>query len=671
MTYRWGDYRLDGGGTWLLKAGVYVDTSRRTLACIVHLIEQRHRVVGHAELFRVLWGHESVTHHQLTQVVVAARRTVEDDGQSQRWIRTFPGHGYRWVGEVFVVDESGGIDAGIASALPSPMSTHERMNPIATSETAPSAPDALGVAGAYARMQRRARDRIAPVVCFVLLAIVLGFVLLHQRSSDEAAAVATGQPATATDAVLTRVWASLRRGNYRRVSEQLAALPPRLSDTQEAKLLAILLDIEQGKFKDASMKLAVLRERSASMGDVLWQARALSTLSTLNGAQGSAGVDVLLPAKSAVLLLESSETAVPPSVMGEALLARGYGHMKALDYDQAVRDLERARALLVEGGNMHVAMDAVDTLARVHMRSGRYLQALELFESVAEYGRTSDFPVQEIFARNAATKIDIELLRWKEALASSERSMRLLETVPGSERRTRVMTLRARALIGVGRLREASALIAQVDAIGDERYSAITEATHALAAGELDRALSAALQAQSFTGYGTHDALLLESQEGALLLWLIAGQRRAAKGGDIPLPTSDQRAMLAAPITTVGLIARGRWFWSQGEHGPAEVDLRKAFVDARRHGHLSLMLAATEPLVESLLERGDIASAEAALRQLWAYDRGLFESDYAANLLALRVALASGDRAAARASHRAALRLAAERTLPTDLHPQY
>lgn len=109
MEYVWADFRLDRRGTWLSRAGAYVVVSRRVLTCIAHLVEQRHRVVGHDELFRLLWGHDAVTHHQLTQIVVAARKVVEDDGQAQRLIRTYPGLGYRWVGEVSEVEGSDAV----------------------------------------------------------------------------------------------------------------------------------------------------------------------------------------------------------------------------------------------------------------------------------------------------------------------------------------------------------------------------------------------------------------------------------------------------------------------------------------------------------------------------------------------------------------------------------
>ena len=74
-------------------------------------------------------------------------------------------------------------------------------------------------------------------------------------------------------------------------------------------------------------------------------------------------------------------------------------------------------------------------------------------------------------------EIQIELLRWNDALASNDRSLALLKEVPESERRTRVLLLRALVLTGIGRMREAAASIAEVDRLQDDRYSPIPAAT--------------------------------------------------------------------------------------------------------------------------------------------------------------------------------------------------
>jgi tetratricopeptide (TPR) repeat protein len=319
--------------------------------------------------------------------------------------------------------------------------------------------------------------------------------------------------------------------------------------------------------------------------------------------------------------------------------------MKTLQYEQAMNDLIEAQKLLHAAGDMGGAANAADTLARIHMRMGRFHEALALMIEIAALCERSGNPVQEIYARNAATKIQIELLRWNDALASNDRSLALLKEVPESERRTRVVLLRALVLSGIGRMREAASLIKEAERLQDDRYSPIAAASHHLAAGDFPRAMAIATDADAFGGYNANETLNLESREGALLLWLTAAQSLSADGRSIPPLPASRLAILQAPTSSIGHIARGRWLSSQGRQEEAEIAFREAISQARAMRHLSRMLTASEALIALLLDRGDTAEAERLLADLWRYAPAELNRDYRANLLALRLALAANDRA--------------------------
>lgn len=95
MEYRWDDFSLDREGSLLTREGQQVEVSRKVLYCISHLIEQRNRVVGYDELIHKVWGHDNVTNHQLTQIVVAARRPPRDQ---RRWQDAAPDPQPTWAG---------------------------------------------------------------------------------------------------------------------------------------------------------------------------------------------------------------------------------------------------------------------------------------------------------------------------------------------------------------------------------------------------------------------------------------------------------------------------------------------------------------------------------------------------------------------------------------------
>ncbi len=671
MLYRWDDYSLDREGTLLTRQGRQIDVSRKVLDCISHLVEHRERVVGYDELIRKVWGHENVTNHQLSQVILAARRVLGDDGQAQRLIRTLPGIGYRWVGDIAPIKDTASTAAAHAfgpatSVGETPASPIH--DPPPASEPLPLSPAMSHRASAIPRP--RVRGSLLAAAGIVVSIAIVAAGIEWQRGRDAASATPAAAANVGSDP-LSALRDALARGQFEAVAEGLIALPPNLADSPEARLLEIRLDIDRGRFDRAEEKLRVQQTRAAEAADPVWQSRLFSTQAVLNGTAGGSGQDILAPARSAVRLLESTGRAAPSVAMGEALSARGYGFMKTLQFEEAMSDLIQAQKMLHEAGDAGGAANAADTLARIYMRMGRFHEALALMTQIAALCERSGNAVQEIYARNAATKIQIELLRWNDALASNDRSLALLEGVPESERRTRVMLLRILVLSGVGRMREAASLIKEADRLQDDRYSPIAAATYHLAAGDYPGTMAIAADADAFGGYNANETLNLESREGALLLWLTAAQAQSPDPRSIPRLPASRLAILQAPTSSIGHIARGRWLRSQGRPAEAETALREAISQARAMRHLSRMLTASESLIPLLLERGDTAAAGRLLADLWRYAPTDLDNDYRANLLALRLALATNDRTRAAASYRRANVLAGERAIPGDLENAY
>jgi DNA-binding winged helix-turn-helix (wHTH) protein/tetratricopeptide (TPR) repeat protein len=690
MRYRWGDYCLDRQGTLLTRRGEHVSLSRKQLDGITHLIEQRHRVVPYDELIRAIWGHDHVTHNQLSQVILSLRRTLGDDSQSQRLIRTLPGLGYRWVGEV-VASEAGAAapSEGVppadmklgaparSTAIPQVehrSATSATTAPIAPPQSAPQADHALHHA-TEAAPERRLGLRYTLIALGVAAALGAA-VFLHSRPPSpspgrlsEPVRRLTATPSASDPVAALQV--AFRMGKYEDVRQGLANLPPEQADMPDARILEIDLDIGRGRFENAERKLAREYARAKRARDPVWQSKLYVAESFLNGSAGKPGIEVLTPAQTAVALLESTGNASATHPMGQALSARGYGQMKVHRLEPAMRDLLRARDLLLTAGDQYGAADTADTLARIKMRVGQFAEALELMNEVAEFGRAVEAPVQEIYARNAATKIYVEQLRWDAALQSIDRSAQLLRAAPDSERRFRVFQLRALVLTGLGRLREAASLIEENEALQDPRYSTIVAANYHLAAGQAKQALAAAAKASEFKAYDTGDTLNLETTEGALLLWVTAAQRLAAEGDALPSPSAAQLALLRKPNTNVGRIARGRRLWSQGKTQAAEEHFRLALRETREKGHLARMLLASEPLIEMLLQQGDIKSAEQAFSELRGVAPERLDRDYRARLLDLRIALAAGHDDAIAQAYRNAAAVAGERRLPADVVGAY
>jgi DNA-binding winged helix-turn-helix (wHTH) protein len=97
----------------LRRGDALVPVQPKVLDVLLYLVQNRHRVVSQPELLRGVWRDAVVTGASLARALKEARRALGDDGRGQRWIRTLPGRGYRFVGPV--TEKAGGAPAAIGS----------------------------------------------------------------------------------------------------------------------------------------------------------------------------------------------------------------------------------------------------------------------------------------------------------------------------------------------------------------------------------------------------------------------------------------------------------------------------------------------------------------------------------------------------------------------------
>lgn len=98
VLYRSGPIELDLARRELRCAGVVHGVQPQIFQFLAHLLTHRDRVVRKRELLDALWPDTVVSEGSLQRVASTARAALGEDGREL--IRTYPGHGYRWVGEV-------------------------------------------------------------------------------------------------------------------------------------------------------------------------------------------------------------------------------------------------------------------------------------------------------------------------------------------------------------------------------------------------------------------------------------------------------------------------------------------------------------------------------------------------------------------------------------------
>ena len=100
MNYRFADFEINVARRELRRAGAIVHTEPQVFDLLVHLIRNRHRIVGKDELFDTIWQGRIVSEATLNSRISAARRALGDSGNDQNLIRTLHKRGFRFVGDV-------------------------------------------------------------------------------------------------------------------------------------------------------------------------------------------------------------------------------------------------------------------------------------------------------------------------------------------------------------------------------------------------------------------------------------------------------------------------------------------------------------------------------------------------------------------------------------------
>jgi TolB-like protein len=100
VQFVFGECVLDTGRRELSRGGEAVAVGPQVFDLLIHLIENRDRVVSKDELFDVIWRGRTVSESTLTSHVNFARRAIGDNGEQQRLIGTISRKGFRFVGDV-------------------------------------------------------------------------------------------------------------------------------------------------------------------------------------------------------------------------------------------------------------------------------------------------------------------------------------------------------------------------------------------------------------------------------------------------------------------------------------------------------------------------------------------------------------------------------------------
>jgi len=99
VIYRFGPFELDLATAELRADGAARHVEPQVFALLALLVENRDRLVSRDEIIERIWDGRVVSDAAVASRVKSARQALGDDGQSQRFIRTLHGQGFRFVAE--------------------------------------------------------------------------------------------------------------------------------------------------------------------------------------------------------------------------------------------------------------------------------------------------------------------------------------------------------------------------------------------------------------------------------------------------------------------------------------------------------------------------------------------------------------------------------------------
>jgi TolB-like protein/cytochrome c-type biogenesis protein CcmH/NrfG len=118
VQFSFDDHTLDTVRRELRRGGAPVAVQPQVFDVLVHLMENRERVVSKSDLIAAIWRGRAVSDSTLTSRINAARIAVGDSGRDQKLIRTIPRNGFRFVGAV--TEQPPPIEPPPDAALPLP-----------------------------------------------------------------------------------------------------------------------------------------------------------------------------------------------------------------------------------------------------------------------------------------------------------------------------------------------------------------------------------------------------------------------------------------------------------------------------------------------------------------------------------------------------------------------
>ena len=148
-----GAYRLDTHKARLYHQDQPLELEPQIYGILELLITRHGEIVSRDDMIEAVWDGHRVSNNVINNRVKSARVAISDSGTAQRWIKTYPNRGYKFIGDVRLLDEAAYFYDSKNSIVPQATETKSAM-PLLRKAALPLAGALLfGMVGLYAFSQ--------------------------------------------------------------------------------------------------------------------------------------------------------------------------------------------------------------------------------------------------------------------------------------------------------------------------------------------------------------------------------------------------------------------------------------------------------------------------------------------------------------------------------------
>jgi tetratricopeptide (TPR) repeat protein len=488
------------------------------------------------------------------------------------------------------------------------------------------------------------------------------------RQSADLLLAAFGHPASddasgdeALSERVQRARAAMLSGEVETARSILTGAPTAMQREPDLRYELARVDYHSGKLDDAHAIVEALLADPAIANTPSLRSRTLRTRGWIELGRGANWTDAERDFDAAVAALGDKGT---PTDLGKALAERGVARVMLHRFDEATLDLGRARSELEIAGDRQGLGEMNNYLGQLEFVRQRITESLGYFNAAAEISESFGAIDALRYNLSAVLHAQMRLLRWSDALATSERLHALHDRIPSPGMRVASEGYRAIVLVALGRQKDVQAILTATDKTGAEvaadltRFREQARAEVAWQEGHAEDALAAADNAlavwprESSTDADQLARVALLRQRASIA----AGKQKAADFGAIE-PADDES------LAAYRLLAEAEWAAQRNAGAEAERLFREASAAAEAKGVPDTIALTADAHARWLFahDRAAEAAALAGRVAVWA------DQDFDSALLQVAAFHATGEPDAWKRALERAQRLAGERAIPAEL----